>query len=242
MKILVVEDEQNIAKMIRSVMEAEGYECLMALDGLTALELFKEHKPDLVILDWNMPGMSGIDVCTRIRQSSVADPYILMLTARRGKDDRIDGFSSGADDYMTKSYSPKELTVRVRALLRRDLRNQKEEETKLIESAHLRLDPEHLAIWTRPTSGSPFKPLGEKVTAIEFNILATLAQRPGRIWTRGELLDQVWNPDYDGSDRIVDTYIKKLRAKVKVKADQPLDQFIKTQVGTGYFFEDSSDV
>ena len=242
MKILVVEDEPNLAKMIQSLMEAEGYECFRALDGLQALELFKEHAPDLIILDWNLPGMSGIDVCTRIRQSSVADPYILMLTARRSKDDRVDGFSSGADDYMTKPYSPKELTIRVRALLRRQLRNHKEEEAKLIESAHLRLDTENLSIWTRPTSDSPFKLLGEKLTAIEFNLLATLAQRPGRIWTRGELLDQIWSQDYDGSDRIVDTYIKQLRAKIKVKGDQPSDQFIKTQVGTGYFFEDSSDV
>lgn len=239
MKILIVEDELNIARMVQTLMESEGYTCLTASDGLQGLQAFKFHNPDLVILDWNLPGMNGIDVCNRIRQAGIADPYILMLTSRQAADDRVDGFSSGVDDYMSKPFQAKELTVRVRALLRRQLRRvDQEKSASIIETPHLRIDSELLAIYIRSTVEDEFKLLKEELSALTFKLLLTLARRPGRVWSRDNLINAVWEEDFNGGDRVVDAHIKKLRAKLKVCPGDLSDKFIKTKIGLGYFFQD----
>lgn len=238
MKILVIEDERNVAAMIQSLMVAEGYECLTAFDGLQGLKQFEVQQPNLVILDWNLPGVNGIDLCTRIRQSRLVDPYILMLTARQSEDDRLDGFSSGVDDYMSKPFRPKELTVRVRSLLRRELRHPAEAEV-IIQTSFLRIDPESLTVDVRGVESEPFRPLKVKLSSREFNLLATLARRPGRIWTRDDLLSTVWDSDFLGSDRVVDAFVKQLRSKVRIPDPNRSEHFIKTQIGVGYFFEES---
>lgn len=246
MKILVIEDERNVAMMIHSLMTAEGYECLTAFDGISGFQTFETVQPDLIILDWNLPhGMSGIDVCTQIRHSPIADPYILMLTARTDDEDRLDGFSSGVDDYMVKPFHPKELAVRVRALLRRELRHIESPdgqrnglETSLIETPHLRLCPESLLAETRPSIDVDFTPIPAKLSALEFKLLALLAQRPGRIWPREALLNALWKDRLKRSDRTVDTCVRQIRVKVPAPH---ATSFIKTQVGVGYFFEDAAD-
>ena len=241
MKILVVEDEPNVAKMIQTLMESEGYDCLIADDGAAGLRAFEFHQPDLVILDWNMPEMKGIDVCSRIRQSSLADPFIMMLTAKGEEMDRIVGLSTGADDYMVKPFSANELVVRVRALLRRQLRHVDESNVApIIESSHLRIETELSAVYIRPTDEDEFIRI-PKLARREFDLLVYLAERPGRIVTRDQLLSAVWGDDFFGSDRSVDACITKLRMRLKCPGFDRSNQLIKTEIGTGYFFEDTPD-
>lgn len=236
-KILVIDDEPNIVSVIQTLMKSEGYDCLTASDGDQGLRSFEFHRPDLVILDWQMPGMNGIDVCTQIRQSSIADPYILMLTARESSDDRLDGFSSGADDYMTKPFVPKELAVRVRALLRREFRHIEDNGVSMIQTPRLQINTEFFTVAIRSTGEDEFVPIKDLPT-LQFNLLVTLAQHPGRVYSRDDLLSIVWKDDFCGNDRVVDVYIKELRARLKGSAFEPFDKFIKTRIGQGYFFED----
>ena len=239
MKILVIEDEPKIADMVRTLMEVEGYTCLTASDGCQGLSSFEFHRPNLVILDWNLPGdINGIDICNQIRRSVVIDPYILMLSSRQSVEDRLDGLSSGADDYLSKPFHPKELTIRVRALLRRQLRQVEEDKSSIIESPRLRINGESLTIYIRSSIQSEFTPLKEKLSARSVKVLMALAENPGRVWTRDDLIAAVWGDDFGGGDRVVDAYIKQLRAKLKILPGARSDQFIKTKIGLGYFFED----
>ena len=238
-KILVIDDEPGVIKVIQTLLNAEGYDCLTASNGREGLTAFEFHRPDLIILDWQMPEMTGIDVCNRIRQSSVADPYILMLTGRQGPEDRLDGFSSGVDDYMTKPFKSKELAVRVRALLRRELRQEKKDEAEhLIETPRLRIDTGVFSVSIRATTGDKFVPIKEQLPTLEFNLLATLARHPGRVYSREDLLSAVWQDNFSGNDRVVDVYIRQLRNKLKLPTTDGSNEFIKTRVGTGYFFQD----
>lgn len=242
MKILVIDDEPSVVKVIQTLLNAEGYDCLTALNGQQGLTAFEFHRPDLIILDWQMPGMTGIDVCNRIRQSPVADPYILMLTGRQSPDDRLDGFSSGVDDYMTKPFKSKELAVRVRALLRRDLRQEKRDEAEhMIETPRLRIDTRVFTVSIRATTGDTFVPIKEQLPTLEFNLLVTMARHPGRVYSRDELLSTVWQDDFDGNDRVIDAYVKRLRTKLKLPTTDRPNEFIKTRVGAGYFFQDLPD-
>jgi len=236
MKILIVEDEQEIAQLIEQTLVREGFICQIANDGLSALELFGQQQPDLVILDLMLPGLDGLEVCTRIRQQPYnKDPYILMLTARGEEIDRVIGLSTGADDYLVKPFSPRELVARVRALLRRSLRHGVQETAQIYRTRHFALDlDQHSA--TRQLDHQSLDDLD--LTTLEFNLLATFLSYPGRVWSRTQLIDKLWGNDFFGDERVVDTHIRRLRKKIELDSANP--NFIKTVVGVGYKFEDEN--
>ncbi|MGB5594052.1 MAG: response regulator transcription factor [Crocosphaera sp.] len=233
MKILIVEDEMEIAKIIKTTLERESFSCEVAYDGLTALDVFQKQEPDLIILDLMLPKLDGLEVCTRIRQKLTAkDPYILMLTAKGEEIDRVIGLSTGADDYLVKPFSPIELVARVRALLRRSLRHGGTQ-NNLYETPHFTLDlDKHLA--TRKLDNNTEEPL--ELTTLEFNLLSTFMSYPGRVWSRTQLIDKLWGNDFFGDERVVDTHVRRLRKKIEPDTANPT--FIKTVVGVGYKCED----
>lgn len=233
MDILIVEDEAEIAQLIQLYLEKEGFACQVCRDGLTALQVFKEQKPDLIILDLMIPGLDGLEVCARIRQKPGSkDPYILMLTAKGEEIDRIIGLSTGADDYLVKPFSPKELVARVRALLRRSLRQTGQNQMYRTEHFVLDLDQR---IAQRVKSGR-LEPL--ELTALEFELLATFMSYPGRVWNRTQLIDKLWGDNFFGDERVVDTHIARLRKKVEPDPSNPT--FVKTVIGVGYKFDDAA--
>jgi DNA-binding response OmpR family regulator len=237
MEILIVEDEQEIAQLIEQTLTREGFVCRIANNGLAALETFKQQQPDLVILDLMLPGLDGLEVCTRIRQQPYnKDPYILMLTARGEEIDRVIGLSTGADDYLVKPFSPRELTARVRALLRRSLRHGvATENSQIYRTKHFTVDlDQHSA--TRQLDAQPAEELD--LTTLEFNLLATFLSYPGRVWSRTQLIDKLWGNDFFGDDRVVDTHIRRLRKKIEPDTANPT--FVKTVMGVGYKFEDEN--
>lgn len=232
MDILIVEDEAEIARLIQKSLETEGFSCSICRDGLSALRVFQEQQPDLIILDWMLPGLDGLEVCARIRQKPGAkDPYILMLTARGEEIDRVVGLSTGADDYLVKPFSPRELVARVRALLRRSLRQRGQQQ--VYKTSHFTVDlDQHLA--SRHLENSASEPLD--LTTLEFNLLATFVSYPGRVWNRSQLIDKLWGSDFFGDERVVDTHVARLRKKIEPDPANPT--FIKTVTGVGYKFED----
>jgi DNA-binding response OmpR family regulator len=231
MEILIVEDEKEIAQLIKNCLIREGFECHLVDDGLSALTTAKQIQPDLIILDLMLPGLDGLEVCSRLRNEGMSkDPYIMMLTAKGEEIDRIIGLSTGADDYLVKPFSPRELVARVRALLRRSLRHEKTPQIQETEHFHLNLD-EHTAI--RKYHGQEQE---LDLTALEFNLLSALISYPGRVWSRTQLIDRLWGADFFGDERVVDTHIRRLRKKIEPNPAQP--SFIKTVVGVGYKFED----
>jgi DNA-binding response OmpR family regulator len=229
--ILIVEDEAEIARFIRQLLEKEGFLCLHSSDGLDAVRQFQAHHPCLVILDWMLPGIDGLEVCTRIRKVAGAhDPYILMLTAKGEEFDRVIGLSTGADDYLVKPFSPMELVARVRALLRRSLRQ--EAQNQVYRTPHFTVDLDrHVATRTLADNAEELD-----LTTIEFDLLATFLSHPGRAWSRTHLVEKLWGDDFFGEERVVDTHVARLRKKIEPDSSNP--QFIKTVVGTGYKFED----
>ena len=237
MEILIVEDEQEIAQLIKQTLVTEGFSCRIANNGLTALDIFKQQQPDVVILDLMLPGLDGLEVCTRIRQQPYEkDPYILMLTARGEEIDRVIGLSTGADDYLVKPFSPRELVARVRALLRRSLRHGvQEDNSQTYRTKHFTVDlDQHVA--TRQLESQAAEELD--LTTLEFNLLSTFLSYPGRVWSRTQLIDKLWGNDFFGDERVVDTHIRRLRKKIEPNAANPT--FIKTVVGVGYKFEDDN--
>ncbi|MEA5534434.1 response regulator transcription factor [Crocosphaera sp. XPORK-15E] len=235
MKILIVEDDMEISKLIKETLERESFSCEVAHDGLAALELFQRQEPDLIILDLMLPKLDGLEVCTRIRQKLTAkDPYILMLTAKGEEIDRVIGLSTGADDYLVKPFSPIELVARVRALLRRSLRHGSTQ-NNTYETAHFIVDLDrHVA--TRKLANKSEETL--ELTTLEFNLLSTFMSYPGRVWSRTQLIDKLWGNDFFGDERVVDTHVRRLRKKIEPDTANPT--FIKTVVGVGYKFEDES--
>jgi DNA-binding response OmpR family regulator len=236
MNILIVEDEPEIAQLIQETLERELFDCRVARDGLEALRYAQEYNPDLIILDLMLPQLDGLEVCTRIRQKpNSKDPYILMLTAKGEEIDRIIGLSTGADDYLVKPFSPRELVARVRALLRRSLRLGEDAPLSLHKTQHFQLNlDQHIAIRALESGKEEVLDL----TSLEFNLLATLISSPGRVWSRSQLIDRLWGNDFFGDDRVVDTHIRRLRKKVEPDPANPL--FIKTVIGLGYKFEDET--
>jgi DNA-binding response OmpR family regulator len=232
MQILIVEDEREIAQLIYSCLTREGFNCEIARDGFQALEIFQSLQPDLIILDLMLPKLDGLDVCTRIRKKgTLKDPYILMLTAKGEEIDRVIGLSTGADDYLVKPFSPRELVARVRALLRRTLRHGGE--NKVYQTKHFKIDLDrHKATRQLDNNDSEISDL----TTLEFNLLATLVSYPGRVWSRTQLIDKLWGSDFFGDERVVDTHIRRLRKKIEPNPAHPT--FVKTVVGVGYKFED----
>ena len=232
MQILIVEDEAEIAELLQLYLEKEGFACRICRDGVNALQAFQEMQPDLIILDLMIPGLDGLEVCARIRQKTgVKDPYILMLTAKGEELDRIIGLSTGADDYMVKPFSPKELVARARALLRRSLRQGGQ--TQTYQTASFSLDIDQRSAVRQLVGG---KPETLDLTTLEFELLSTFLSYPGRVWNRGQLIEKLWGSDFFGDERVVDTHIARLRKKIEPDPSSPT--FVKTVIGVGYKFED----
>jgi DNA-binding response OmpR family regulator len=217
-RILVVDDEPPIVDLVRGYLEREGYAVLAAADGPSALAAVRADRPDVVILDLMLPGLDGIEVCRQIRTFS--DAYVLMLTARSEEIDRVVGLSVGADDYLVKPFSPRELVARVRALLRRP----RTAAGAAALPAALELD---VARHEVRVDGRPIE-----LTATEFGILAELARDPGVVVGRPALLENVWGPDFIGDDHLVDVHVANLRRKLGDDPERP--RFVETVRGVGH--------
>ena len=224
-KILVVEDEKKILDVISAYLEREGYKVLKATDGINGLEIFKKYSPHLVILDLMLPGLSGEEICKAMRGAS--DVPIIMLTAKINEKSKLEGFSLGADDYVTKPFSPKELIQRVRAIIRRSYRG------KSPLSDILSFNGNGLRIDVRKHEVTKDERL-VSLTPKEYKILLILASNQGQIFSRERLVEAAFGIDYDGYDRTVDTHIKNIRHKIE---DNPRDpKYVLTVYGVGYKF------
>ena len=223
--ILVVDDETNIHNVVTAYLESEGYTVLNANDGDEALALFRRHRPDLVILDVMLPGMDGFEVLRQIRRDSEA--YVLMLTAKSEETDRVVGLTIGADDYLTKPFSPREVVARVKAILRRG-RGGTADEADVLRFAHIRIDERRFGVWRDD------EPID--LTALEFKLLKTLATYAGMVLSREQLLHKVWGYDFYGDARVVDVHIGHIRQKLEPDPANP--QYLITVRGVGYKFED----
>lgn len=223
-RVLVVEDEDSFSDALSFMLRREGYEVFVATDGNAAISEFDKHGPDLVLLDLMLPGISGTEVCRIIRGKSSVP--IIMLTAKDGEVDKVVGLELGADDYVTKPFSSRELLARVRAVLRRH----GEQEGLLpptIEVGSVRIDIERHVVSVR----------GENITMPlkEFDLLEILVRNSGRVLTRDQLIDRVWGADYVGDTKTLDVHIKRLRAKIEIDPSNPIH--INTVRGLGYKFE-----
>jgi two-component system alkaline phosphatase synthesis response regulator PhoP len=224
-RILVVDDEPLITRTVQAYLEQEGFAVQTVADGPAALKMAKSFQPNLVVLDIMLPGMDGLDVLSQLRRDS--DVYVLMLTARADETDKIVGLTMGADDYLTKPFSPRELVARVKAVLRRGRAAPGE---PILSFRHLRVDVEAHQAWK---DGAPVE-----LTAIEFNLLRVLAQNRGRVLSREQLIEHAWGHDYFGDDRVVDVHMARLRKKLEDDADNP--RLIATVRGAGYRLEDEA--
>jgi DNA-binding response OmpR family regulator len=220
--ILIIEDEPQLVKVLRSYLEQAGYTVLSAYRGDTGLSTWEHKRPDLVILDLNLPGMDGLDVAREIRRK--ASTPIIMLTARVEETDQLIGLELGADDYISKPFSPRVVVARVRALLRRAEAGL--EAAHILRVANLEIDLDAHSV-TR--AGQPVE-----LTPTEFNLLTTLAGQPGRAFSRLQLLEASQGNAYEGYERSIDAHIKNLRAKIESEPKNP--QYIETVFGVGYRF------
>ncbi|OLT46071.1 DNA-binding response regulator [Saccharomonospora sp. CUA-673] len=217
-RVLVVDDEAPLARLVSAYLERDGFAVESVADGLMAVELVRRWNPAVVVLDLGLPGMDGIEVCRAVRAFS--DCYIVMLTARVQEPDRLKGLLVGADDYVIKPFSPKELVARVRVMLRRP----RQADEPVIEVGALRVDVAGREVHV---DGAPVD-----LTRIEFDVLAALATRAQVVFTRRELIEEVWGPDWVGDDHLVDVHIGHVRRKLGDDAADPV--FIKTVRGVGY--------
>ncbi|HNP87483.1 MAG: response regulator transcription factor [Chloroflexi bacterium SZAS-1] len=227
--ILVVDDEPPILDLIASYLRADGFVVHTAKDGPSALAQARAIRPDLIVLDVMLPGMDGLEVCRRIQQEF--DVYVLMLTARTEEIDKIVGLSVGADDYLTKPFSPRELVVRVKTILRRSRTLGPRSAPAAPERPALRfdelvIDPDTREVWHHSTQID--------LTPREFDLLYALAEQPGRVFNRDQLLERVWGHDFAGIDRVVDVHVGLLRRKLEIDPANPT--IIQTVRGVGYKF------
>ncbi|WP_374724522.1 response regulator transcription factor [Calidifontibacillus erzurumensis] len=229
--ILVVDDEQSIVTLLRYNLEQAGFRVKTAMDGETGMKIAIEESPDLVILDLMLPKLDGIEVCKRLRQRKVLIP-ILMLTAKDDEFDKVLGLELGADDYMTKPFSPREVIARIKAILRRTVIT--EEHTAQDTNASKKLKIGDLEILPEQYEAF-FEGQQLELTPKEFELLVYLAQNKGRVMTRDQLLSAVWNYDFVGDTRIVDVHISHLRDKIEKNTKKPT--YIKTIRGLGYKME-----
>ncbi len=223
-KILVVDDDPAIRNLIHRYLAKHDYEVESASDGKTALAVFEQFNPDIVILDLNLPDSSGYNLCAEMQGRTGV--FVLMLTSRTDEADKIKGFSQGADDYLTKPFSLEELGARTAAVLKRQ-RVITTSDQQCLVFADLVIDPVRREIAIK----NQLIPL----TALEFDLLHFLARHPGRVWRRSELIQEVWNYDYVGDPRVVDVHIGQIRKKLEDDTDQPT--LIQTVRGVGYKFE-----
>jgi len=222
-KILVVDDEPSITNLVSAYLKPEGYEVFIASDGNAGLKAARAFKPDLIILDVMLPGMDGIELLSRLRRES--DVYVIMLTARTEETDKIVGLSVGADDYVTKPFSPRELVARVKAALRRiETGSGSGGERSVLSFQHI-----HIDVGARKVTVDE-NPI--ELTTVEFDLLKTLAENHGRVLSREQLLEKVWGGEYFGEIRVVDVHLGHVRQKLG------RDDLIATVRGVGYRFED----
>ena len=222
-KVLIVEDDRNIADLLRLYLEKENYEVTIALDGLKGLEKFREVSPDLVLLDVMLPGMDGWGVCRTIRQTSKVP--IIMLTAKSETEDKVNGLKQGADDYITKPFEMREVMARIEAVLRRSgMEPEKAARRLVFDNLIIDMDAFELTVKGKKVPTPPR----------EMELLYHLASSPNQVFTRNRLLDEVWGFDYYGDTRTVDVHIKRLREKLKGASDQ---WELKTVWTVGYKFE-----
>ncbi len=226
-KILVVDDEKKIVDIVKAYLERESYQVMVAYEGKSALELARRQLPDLIVLDLMLPEITGWDICRSLRRTS--DVPIIMLTARDETTDKIVGLELGADDYVTKPFDPKELVSRVKALLRRS-------EGKMVPKSRLDVADLSIDIEKRLVRRGD-ETIG--LTPIEFEILKVLAENPGRVYRRMQLLDIVQGDAYEGYDRTIDSHIKNLRKKIEPDPEHP--RYIITVYGVGYKLEENGD-
>lgn len=224
-KILVIEDEEKILNVIEAYLFKEGYEVFKAANGVDGLDSFKSNSPHLVILDLMLPGLSGEEICKNIRSSS--DVPVIMLTAKINESSKLEGFSLGADDYVTKPFSPKELIQRVRAILRRSYRDH----GPLSDVLSFNNDDVQINIKKHEVSK---KGKIVSLTPNEFKILLILASNSGQIFSRERLVEKAFGYDYDGYDRTIDTHIKNIRHKIEDNPKAP--KYVLTVYGVGYKF------
>ena len=217
-----MEDEAKLAQFVKLELEYEGYEVTVANDGLSGLASARELAPDLLLLDWMLPGLTGVEICRRLRQTGNSVP-IIMLTAKDEISDRVDGLDSGADDYLVKPFSIEELLARVRAGLRR---NQEQEITKL-QFADLSLDRSTREVFRGSRS--------IELTAKEFDLLEYLLSHPRQVLTRDQILERVWGYDFMGDSNIIEVYVRYLRLKLESAEDS---RIIKTVRGVGYVLKE----
>ncbi len=227
-RVLVVDDEAPLARVVASYLEAEGFEVDVALDGPSAVEAAREGSPELVVLDVMLPGIDGLEVCRRIRTFS--DCYVIMLTARGEEVDKVIGLTVGADDYLVKPFSPRELVARVRAMLRRPRalglpeEHEPASESSVIVAGDVAVDPVARVAWADGRE--------VELTRTEFDLLAALVSEPRRAFSRRELISRVWDSQWYGDEHIVDVHVGHLRRKLGDDAAQP--RHIRTVRGVGY--------
>jgi two-component system phosphate regulon response regulator PhoB len=223
-RILVVDDEPDLLELVRVNLSQAGYQVDTAPNGTVAMERLRAAPPDLLVLDLMLPDLSGTEICKRLRgDRHLADMPVIMLTAKGEEIDRVVGFEVGADDYVTKPFSPRELALRIRAVLQR--RQPTTDERRSLQYTELRVDPDAHRCWVHDREVS--------LTAKEFQLLFTLMRRPGRVFSRDQLLDEVWGTDISVTSRTIDTHLKRLREKLESAGD-----YIETVRGVGYRFAD----
>lgn len=228
MKILVVDDEKVLVKGLKFNLENEGYQVITGFDGAQAVELARQQRPDLILLDVMMPKLDGLQACMQIRNFS--DVPIIVLTAKSEDMDKIMGFECGVDDYVTKPFNVVELKARIKALLRRSAARERgpgyRDPDDSIVKGHICLD--------RVARDVKREGIAVELTAKEFDLLELLMRNPGRVFSRDQLLDQVWGYEHQGDDRTVDVHIRRLREKVELVPASP--EYILTKWGVGYYF------
>jgi len=220
-KILVIDDEEAIINLVTSYLRPEGYEIYTAADGVSGLQVFRAFNPDLILLDIMLPGMDGIELLSQIRRES--DTYVIMLTAKSEEIDKIVGLSIGADDYVTKPFSPRELVARIKAAVRRMGNGGGSPDVSVLVFKHIRIDTGRRKVW-----------VGDQLielTTTEFDLMKSLAEHRGLVLSREQLLEDVWGHEYFGELRVVDVHIGHIRKKIG-------DEYITTVRGVGYRFED----
>jgi DNA-binding response OmpR family regulator len=225
-KILVVDDEPKIIQLVRDYLERAGFGVVTASNGKTALALAHSEKPDMIILDLGLPELDGLDVTRTLRKGS--NVPILMLTARSEETDKLIGLELGADDYITKPFSPKELVARVRVVFRR-MENYTESNAEMIHAGDLTLDVPRMRV---TATGRTL----EELTPTEFELLVAMARHPGRVFTRAQLLNEVHGVAFESYERAIDAHIKNIRHKIELKPGEP--GYILTVYGVGYKFAD----
>jgi two-component system, OmpR family, alkaline phosphatase synthesis response regulator PhoP len=228
-RVLIVDDDAKIVELVKLYLNRDGYGVITAYDGSTALKLARESHPDLIVLDIMLPGIDGLEICRILRQESAVP--IVLLTAKTTEQDRIIGLDLGADDYVTKPFSPKELAARVRAVFRRTAADAQEMGPEELKFGKLTINfLKHDAYLENKSIN---------LTPIEFKLLGVLIREPNRVFSRGQLIEKVLGYDFDGFDRTIDVHILNLRRKLEPDASHP--QFIKTVYGSGYKFTGGSE-